>query len=307
MSMAEIAKLSLEEQTAMFAHRARRSAVSFIEMGKLHHQISANLPTGRTIYNELRALGVKDSTISNASYASKVWDMVAARAIPESTFDTFTFADCLAIVRVTGPKSAKRLTAVEVAQLIIDSPDTWDKDLDAIYESGLTVAQAEAKAEAEQTAREEAAAKAQVNAVVQPPVAAATAKVTPDPAPTTRVSPAEQTRIARESLDREWTVKPPVPQAPVTPVNQVNTVNTVTPPAPPKAHAVPQAPVVQPPPPENVVQMPPKPPSDELLPEILDSIDQLSEIVQDMSEENRKAIFAKLNDLMAIIGESLAA
>lgn len=109
--MDEIKKLSLKEACARFAERAAVSQRAFAEMGKLHNAISESLKKGQTIYGELRKVGVKDSTISNASYASKIVDLVKAGHITEAQYDGFTFADCLAVCRVMGqeePPSAWR-------------------------------------------------------------------------------------------------------------------------------------------------------------------------------------------------------
>src|SRR4051794_34463084 len=78
LSMAEILALSTADRCARFADRATVSQRAFAEMGKLHPAISASLTAGQTVYGELRKSGVKDSTISNASYASRVFDLVGS-------------------------------------------------------------------------------------------------------------------------------------------------------------------------------------------------------------------------------------
>lgn len=150
LSIAEIIKLSIKDQCARFAERATVSARAFAEMGKLHNSITAGLKKGQTIYGELRKLGVKDSTISNASYASKVIELVKAGHLTEAQYDGFTFADCLAICRAQSDKSRRKLTAEEVAAVVAAQPETFDAEFTSIYETGLTVEEAVAQAEREQ-------------------------------------------------------------------------------------------------------------------------------------------------------------
>lgn len=145
--MDQIKKMSQKEACARFAERATVSQRAFAEMGKLHHAISASLKKGQTIYGELRKLGVKDSTISNASYASKMIDLVSAGHITEATYDTFTFADCLTISRVMGDKSRRKLSGEEVAAVMAAQPETFDAEFESIFTTGLTVEEAVAQAE----------------------------------------------------------------------------------------------------------------------------------------------------------------
>ena len=90
--MVDVQKMTLKEACERFAARAAASQRAFAEMGKLHFALSAVLPKGRTIYGELRKLGVKDSTISNAAYASKVWaELIATNTLSEAVYDALTF------------------------------------------------------------------------------------------------------------------------------------------------------------------------------------------------------------------------
>ncbi len=208
--MQDIVKLSIKEACQRFADRAVQSQRAFAEMGKLHFAISACLKKGQTIYGELRKLGVKDSTISNASYAARVWaDLIDKGHLKEPDFDTFTFADCLAICRAMGDKSQLRLAGPEVAAIVRAKPDSFDAELESIYATGFTVEEAEkqakaeveakAKAEADQKAKAEAEAKAKAEQEKQAAVqkaladqaaqqAAATAAAGSTPTPETQPS-----------------------------------------------------------------------------------------------------------------------
>lgn len=237
--MQDIVKLSIKEACQRFADRAVQSQRAFAEMGKLHFAISACLKKGQTIYGELRKLGVKDSTISNASYAARVWaDLIDKGHLKEPDFDTFTFADCLAICRAMGDKSQLRLAGPEVAAIVRAKPDSFDAELESIYATGFTVEEAEkqakaeveakAKAEADQKAKAEAEAKAKAEQEKQAAVqkaladqaaqqAAATAAAGSTPTPETQpsaVAPAPQaTPAASTATGKKSTGPDPAPSA----------------------------------------------------------------------------------------------
>ncbi len=327
--MDEIKKMSQKDACARFAERATVSQRAFAEMGKLHYAISASLRKGQTIYGELRKLGVKDSTISNASYASKVFDLVAGGKLTEAQYDTFTFNDCHQIVRAMSERSALRLTGEDVAALVAAKPDSFDSELQSIYETGLTVeeAAAQAKAEADRKAAEEAAAKKAAEekaerekqeAIAAALAAQAKAKAAP-PAP----APVAVTAAAAPTVPAA-----PVPAAPPTAAAPAAPVNTPTAPvvmaapipapaapAPVRTAPAPSA-IVEPEaedepegdsaevPPANVTSLPADP--DASVPDVLAALDEIAVAAASFSEEGRKAIFTKFNECMELLSETLA-
>ena len=76
--MADCQTLSVTQACERFVVMSTQSGRAFSAMGKLHYALGKMLKTAksRTIYGELRKLGVSNSTISNASFASKVWEML---------------------------------------------------------------------------------------------------------------------------------------------------------------------------------------------------------------------------------------
>lgn len=188
-SMAEIQALKQTERIARFGERATVAQRAFAEMGKLRRAIEADLKPNQDITNTLRKAGVRDGTISNTSYAARVFDLVEAGHIIEAEYDTFTFADCLAICRAMGSQSKLRLGGPEVAVIIRESKKDFDQELACIYEYGMTVADHQA-AEAKANAAREAAANTATETTspgpsqAQPPPAS-----TPAPAPEAETPP----------------------------------------------------------------------------------------------------------------------
>jgi len=152
--MAEVLSMKQADRLSAISERARSHQRTFIEMGKLRRGIEANLKAGQNITDVLVKAGLSKGTVSNTSYAAKVFDLVEAGHIPEATYDTFTFSVCLGIVRVLGPMAKARLNQGEVAALVANSTELED-DLDALYEHGMTAAdrrEAEAKTAAAKAA-----------------------------------------------------------------------------------------------------------------------------------------------------------
>ena len=56
--------------------------------------------------------------------------------------------------------------------------------------------------------------------------------------------------------------------------------------------------------PSNITPMPEDP--DAALPDVLSFLDELAVTASEFSDDGRKAVFAKLNEMMGIIGETLA-
>jgi len=303
--MNEIAKMSQKEACERFAERATVSQRAFAEMGKLHNAISASLKKGQTIYGELRKLGVKDSTISNASYASKVVDLVKAGHISEAQYDSFTFADCLATCRVMGDKSARKLTGEEVKAVIAAAPDTFDAEFESIYATGLTVAEeiAQAKAKADAEAKAEADRKAAEAAEVK---RQAEEKAKAD---------LEAQRAADEAGKAPATPPPTASESPA-PVSETAPTASIPTPAGPSAESAPTPEPVAPTgtasdvsaqsaAPSNVQQMPDDP--DVNLSAVLDDLDNILSEVGEMTVEAKKAVFDKLNAMMAHLDSQINA
>lgn len=322
--MQDIAKLSIKEACQRFADRAVASQRAFAEMGKLHYAISAHLRKGQTIYGELRKLGVKDSTISNASYAARVWaDCIAPGHLTEADYDTLTFADCLSICRAMGDKSKLKLAGAEVAAIVRAQPRDFDAELESIFATGLTVEEAEKQAAAEtaRKAREEAEAKRQaeeaeaqrVEAEKQAAIAAAlaaqatlqTAQAAQQAAPPAAAAPGTSTTPAADGA----------PTASAPSGVSAPTVGDVPPPpaaAPERSPApvplsnAPALSVASAP--SNVVPLPePAEDPDAGLPDVLAGLDELASVVTGMSHAARAEVFAKLNEIMGAIGDTLTA
>ncbi len=298
LAMAEIQKLTAKQAAEQYAQRATVQQRAFAEMGKLHYHLSSKLTKGQTIYVELRKHGIKNSTISNASYASKVFDLVAAGHLTEAEFDGFTFADCYAICRAMGDKSARRLAGPDIAVLVRAKPDNFDEELDSIFATGLTVDEAAAQAKkaaeeaaAAQKAAAEAAAKAAAEAAQKAAAEAAAAAATAAAASSTSPAPAAPEPSGSSETPQASGTAPVA--APVASGEATQSI------APAAEHA---------PAPDNVVQMPTASPAsdpDTALPEVLSSIDGLLATVAEMSIEARTKVFAKLHEALEVLSENL--
>ena len=166
MPYADILALKQPERIARFGERATVAQRAFAEMGKLRRAIEASLKPTEFITHVLRKVGVRDGTISNTSYAAKVFDLVESKHLTEAQYDGFTFADCLAISRAMSPISKKRLHAADVADIITLFPNTYDEELVSIASFGVNIAEhaaqekkeADALAAAEQKKKDDAVA-----------------------------------------------------------------------------------------------------------------------------------------------------
>lgn len=168
MTYSEASSLSQEERVARFKFEADASQRAFAALGKLYRLIDKNLPKGKFINSTLAAVGVKPGTISNASYGARVYDLVEAGTLTEAEFDQLTFNEVSLVARVITAKSKKQLTPEQVATLLRTAPDTFEADIRAYYEDGMTAsekAEIEAKVKADkEKAEAEAKAKAEAQA-----------------------------------------------------------------------------------------------------------------------------------------------
>jgi len=163
LTFAEVTALTQSARVERFAVEALSSQRAFSSMGKLFTAIESALPKGKGIFPLLIAAGIKKGTVSNASYASKVFALVDNGKLTEAEYDSLTFGDCLAIVRVTGPAAKKRLTQDEAVASIREHAD-FAEDFDSLAETGLTAtakaAADKATAKAKKVVEEAAAASA---------------------------------------------------------------------------------------------------------------------------------------------------
>ncbi len=192
--MADCQTLSVTQACERFVVMSTQSGRAFSAMGKLHYALGKMLKTAksRTIYGELRKLGVSNSTISNASFASKVWEMlVNTNTITEAIYDRLTFAGCRDLCRVLGISGNKPETKIlkpEEVKLIIDRfPSSFEDEFESLAESGLSCVERETAAIAAATAKVEAdKVKAATPAVTtaEPVATTAAAPATTEPAAT---------------------------------------------------------------------------------------------------------------------------
>lgn len=148
-----------------FATEALGAQRAFSAMGKLYRAIeSALTKKDKGIFPILIAAGIKKGTVSNASYAAKVFDLVDSGKLTEAEFDGLSFNDCWNIARVQSGASKRKLSAEEVVAAI-RSGTHFAEDLASLYEHGVTAAEKEAadKAadKAKKAAEKEAAAQAE--------------------------------------------------------------------------------------------------------------------------------------------------
>lgn len=286
LSMEEIKALPREVQCAKFAERDQAAQRAFSEMGKLRRAIEPQLKKGETLYGVLRKLGVKDGTISNAGYGAEAFALVEAGHLAEAEFDRLTFSECLAISRASGTKSKRKMTGEEIAILFRADEHAFRGELESIFESGVTVAEAEAqatKAAADAKAAEEARAKAEQDkqdAEAKAKQDAAVAKALAEQqkqqqaAPPPVVTP-EATVEAPEPDEVPGETPAPEP-APV--------VAPVTPPASVAPVVAPSAPVTEPVK-SNVVQMPPAAKNaDDGAPDWMAAVDELFVMLSTFSQ-----------------------
>ena len=160
LSFAEAIALPQSDRIERFLIESLSAQRAFSAMGKLFRVIEGNLEPGQSIFRLLQDAGIKKGTVSNASYAAKVYDLVEAEQLTEAEYNSLAFNDCWQICRVQTKTSKRQLTATEVAAVIRNSADFAD-DLSSLYETGLTAeerAAAEVKAKAAKAAAEKIAA-----------------------------------------------------------------------------------------------------------------------------------------------------
>jgi hypothetical protein len=281
-SIAELAKLDLKAACAAFAAKATVQRSAFAEMGKLHRIIAPQLKLPQTIYGELRKLGVKDTTIANASYAAKTIEtLVEPGHLTEQDYNGMTFDDHFAIARSMGNKSFRKLTAEDVAAIVKAKPDTFDADLKSIFDSGMDVDEAAAQAAAQKRLEKEAKKKEEDERV-----ATAAQKLHDE---------SELARIASEAAKSAGA--PSVPTAGETPVPVVPVTGETAAAAPASPVAgTPAAQVPGKPADGKIVQIPASP--DAAVPETLHTLDVVARTAHGFTAAGKKTILDKLREVM---------
>jgi hypothetical protein len=288
--IAEATAMKQPERVQLFASKDAGKNRLFIELGKLFGAIRRGCGPGQTPFGLLLAVGVKKGSISNASQTDRVIEeLVTPGLVPEDVFNTFHWADITAINQCMSGKSVKKLAAPEVADLIKLKPDTFDSELESIFETGNTVAEVEA-----------IAAKAVTDAAK---LKADTEKAAAD-AEKGKVDAEKAAKVATEALERlekkTGQTAPPAPAAPVgtgTPV-----VSVPGKPAAPVAGTVPAAtptPAAQAPgkPADGkIVQIPASP--DAAVPETLHALDVIAKTAHGFTAAGKKTTLDKLREVM---------
>jgi len=156
LTYAEVTALSQSARVERFAVEAMASQRAFSAMGKLFRAIESALSKkDKGIYPLLIGAGIKKGTVSNASYAAKVFDLVDRDLLTEAEFDSLSFNDCFQIVRVQGPMSKRKLTADEVVAAV-RSGTHFAEDLSSLFEHGVTAKEKEAADKAAEKAKKAA-------------------------------------------------------------------------------------------------------------------------------------------------------
>ena len=150
-----IKSMSQPERIVTFKFQADAGQRAFSAMGKLYRVIEENLAPGEKLFPTLMAAGIKKGTISNATYAAKVYDMVIRGKLSEAEYESLGFTECVAVCQVQTEKSKRRLTPEEVVAAIRTNAD-FEDDLKALFTLGITASEKEA-AEASVKAKKDAA------------------------------------------------------------------------------------------------------------------------------------------------------
>jgi hypothetical protein len=269
--MAAIEAMPQSDRVALFATKDAARNRLFIELAKLFRAIEAGLTGKQKIFPMLEKAGVKKGSVSNASLASKVYDLVTSGKITEDEFDSLTWADCVAIIRVMSAPSKKRLTADEVAAHVKTGTD-FEPDLAELYATGLTLAE---KVEADKAAAK-AEEKAKADAKVAEIKAAADLKAVQ----------AENAKLTKQVAANA----PPqvVPTAHAVEVPEPVAIETVEP-----VEA-----------PANIVAMAPPPPRTRTAADLCNTLDSVFSDMADLNPEEQAVVAGKLMELADIVALS---
>jgi hypothetical protein len=285
--IAEATAMKQPDRVQLFATKDAGKNRLFIELGKLFGAIRRGCGPGQTPFGLLLAVGVKKGSISNASQTDRVIEeLVTPGLVPEDVFNSFHWADITAINQCMSGKSVRKLAAAEVADVINLKPDTFDTELESIFETGNTVAEVEAiAAKAEKDRLDQIAADEKAKAEAEK------GKADADKA----------AKVATEALERlEKKTGQTAPPAPVVPEPAVPVAGTpvvlvpgkpVAPVAGTLAAQVPGKPADG-----KIVQIPASP--DAAVPETLHALDVVAKTAHGFTPAGKKTTLDKLREVM---------
>lgn len=144
LTYAEAVAIPASDRIARFQYEAGAGQRAFASMAKLFRAIEKSLAPGQAIFPLLIGAGLKKGTVSNASIAASVFDLVEAGVMTEAEFDSLTFNDCWQLKRVLSGKSKRQLPAADALAMIRQNPD-FAEEFASLYETGLTTLEAAAK------------------------------------------------------------------------------------------------------------------------------------------------------------------
>ena len=144
LTYAEALAIPSASRIPRFQLEASTGQRAFSAMAKLFRVIEKSLPSGETIFPLLMRAGIKKGTVSNASIAASVFDLVEAGTMSEAEFDALSFNDCWQTKRVLSSKSRKQLTPGEAVAMIRKNPD-FAEEFATLFEHGLTAKEFMAK------------------------------------------------------------------------------------------------------------------------------------------------------------------
>jgi len=144
LSYADAVALSAADRIHRFKFEAGAGQRAFSAMAKLFRAIEKSLAPGQAIFPLLIGAGIKKGTVSNASIAASIYDLVEAKHLSESEFDSLTFNECWQLKRVISGKSKKSLPVADAEEMILNNPDLAE-EFASLYETGMTTTEAAAK------------------------------------------------------------------------------------------------------------------------------------------------------------------
>ena len=277
--MAAIEAMPQSERVEMFVSKDAARNRLFIELAKLFRAIESGLTGKQKIFPMLEKAGVKKGSVSNASLASKVYDLVTTGKITEDEFDSLTWADCVAIIRAMSALSKKRLTADEVAAYIKSGTD-FEPDLAELYATGLTLA--------EKVSADILAAKAEEKAKAD--AKAAEIKAAAD----LKAIQEENAKLTKQVAENA----PPQVIPPEPPEENSDPVTIDQSPTEPNEPTEPVEPPV------NIVAMAPTPPRKKTAADLCNTLDAVFSEMADLTSDEQAVVGGKLMELANIIALS---
>ena len=284
--MAAIIAMNQNERIAAFKSKDRVvQPAGRKELIKLLVGIRAGLTDPSHASGLLKKQGIRPGTVNTASEGARVYVELVSQHLAESVFDTLTQGDIRAINRAMSGASKRRVSGEEVGALIAAAPKNFDEELESVFVTGFTIAEADAQAAkdleaAAQAAKPKPSARLRkrrnkkssaIAAALQQQATQSQPPTNPPPAsPAASAPPAESSEIA------------PAPVAVTTPESDTDTAS-----------------------PTNVVRVAVWPTRMPISRTSFTTIDELVVAASAMSTDAKKAIFAKLNEAMEFLAESI--